>query len=329
MTPRAVLARAFGPPESFSLEAHDPGPPGPGAVRISVRAAGVGFVDVLVALGQYQLKPPLPFVPGSEFAGVIEAVGPGVDPSRIGERVCATAFGAAFAEAATVPAKLARTMPAGMSFAEGAVFLVSYATAYHALVQRGRLARGETLLVLGAAGAVGTAAVQLGKILGATVIASASTPEKRALAQSCGADAVIDSGAADWREQVKSTNGGRGVDVVLDPIGGEATERAFRSLAWNGRHLVIGFAQGTIPKLPTNLALLKGAALVGVDIRQMGQFEPELAAANLDALFRLYGDGYLRPPIGQTYRLEEFAVAMAAARLDNTAGRIVLTMGER
>jgi len=182
---------------------------------------------------------------------------------------------------------------------------------------------------LGAAGAVGTAAVQLGKILGGTVIASASTPEKRAIAVACGADAVVASGAADWREQVKSANGGRGIDVVLDPVGGDATERAFRSLAWNGRHLVIGFAQGTIPKLPTNLALLKGAALLGVDIRQMGQFEPELAEANLDALFQLHADGYLRPPIAQTYRLEDFAAAMTAAQSGRAAGRVVLKMGER
>ena len=324
--PRAVMVHAFGPAGGFALETHDPGPPGAGHVRITVHAAGVSFADVLVAAGKYQLKPPLPFVPGSEFSGVIEAVGVDVDPARVGERVCVSGFGMAFGTAAVAPAQRAVPIPDEMSFAEAAVFRVSYATAYYALVQRGQLRPGETLLVLGAGGAVGYAAVQIGKRLGAAVVASASTPEKRALAAAGGADMAIDSTAADWRALVRAAQGGRGVDVVFDPVGGAATEPAFRSLAWAGRLLVIGFAAGEIAKLPVNLALLKGASLVGVDIRQMDEFEPALAAANLQALFALYREGGLRPPIGHIYPLEDFATAMEDVRSGQRAGRVVLRM---
>ena len=317
MTARAVFVEAFGDPESYSLRPHDPGAPGPGKVRMRIHAAGVSFVDVLVAQGLYQLKPPLPFVPGSEFAGVIEAVGEGVPESRIGERVCGSAV---------IPAKLALTIPDSMSFEEASVFRVSYATAYHALVQRGTLAAGETLLVLGAGGAVGYAACEVGKALGARVIGSASSEEKRALATRAGADAVIDSRSATWRDDVKAANAGKSVDVVIDPIGDSATEPAFRSLAWKGRHLVIGFAGGSIARLPANLALLKGAALIGVDVRQFGNFEPELAAANVDALFALYEAGKLHPPIARTYPLDAYVEAMHAAKSGKLAGRIVLTM---
>lgn len=323
---KAVIIRAFGDPSTFSLEERELAPPGAGKLAIRVEAAGISYVDVLVAAGEYQLRPPLPFVPGSEFAGVVTAVGEGVDPARIGERVLASAFGAAFAEDAVVPAKLALPIPAGMSFAEAAVFRVSYATTYYALVQRGNLKPGETVLVLGAGGAVGYAAIQVAKALGAKVIGSASTDVKRALATQGGADAVVDARSATWRDDVKAANGGKPVDIVIDPVGGEATEPAFRSLAWNGRHLVIGFAGGFIPKLPINLALLKGASLIGVDVRQFGEFEPEAAAANVTALFDLYRGGQLRPPIAKSYALGDFVPAMVEARSGETAGRIVLTM---
>jgi NADPH2:quinone reductase len=213
-----------------------------------------------------------------------------------------------------------------MSYTEAAVFRVSYATAYHALVQRGRLQAGETVLVLGAGGAVGYAAIEIAKALGATVIGSASSEAKRALATRAGADQVVDARSATWRDDVKGANGGRAIDVVIDPIGGAVTELAFRSLAWNGRLLVIGFAGGEIAKLPVNLALLKGASLIGVDVRQFGEYEPEAAAANIAALFGLFAAGHLRPPIAKTYPLAEFAAAMVEARSGETAGRIVLTM---
>lgn len=323
---RAVVIRAFGHPSTFALETRDLVPPGPGKVAIRIHAAGISFVDLLVAAGEYQLKPPLPFIPGSEFSGVITAVGAGVDPARIGERVLGSAFGAAMAEDAVIPANAALPIPADMGFAQAAVFRVSYATAYHALVQRGGLKAGETVLVLGAGGAVGYAAIEVAKALGATVIGSASTEAKRALAMEAGADCTVDARSAAWRDDVKAANGGRSVDVVIDPVGGAATELAFRSLAWNGRLLVIGFAGGTIAKLPVNLALLKGAALIGVDIRQFAEYEPDLAAANIAALFDLYQAGHLHPPIARTYPLDQFVAAMVEARGGETAGRIVLTM---
>ena len=205
------------------------------------------------------------------------------------------------------------------------MFPVSYATAWHALVDRGRLHAGETLLVLGAGGATGYAAVQIGKYLGARVIGSASSESKRALAAAGGADAVIDARGGDWRDQVKAANGGQGVDVVFDPVGGEATDPAFRSLAWNGRHLVIGFPAG-IASLRTNLPLLKGASLIGVDIRQFGIFEPEKSAANRDTVFGLAAEGKLRPAIARSYALADIQAAMADAAAGKSAGRIVLTM---
>jgi len=323
---RAVVVHQFGHPSTFALETRELAPPGPDQIAIRIHAAGISFVDVLVAAGEYQLKPPLPFIPGSEFAGVVTAVGDGVDPARIGERVLGSAFGAAIAEDAIIPAKLALPIPAGMGFAQAAVFCVSYATVYHALVQRGSLKPGETVLVLGAGGAVGYAAIEVAKTLGATVIGSASTEAKRALAMQAGADAAVDARSITWRDDVKAANGGKPVDVVIDTVGGAATELAFRSLAWTGRLLVIGFAGGSIAKLPVNLALLKGASLVGVDLRQFGEYEPDLAAANVAALFDLYAAGQLHPPIAKTYSLDQFVAAMVEARAGETAGRVVLTM---
>lgn len=325
---RAVMTDTLGPPENYTLVAHDPGPPQPGEVRIAIKAAGVSFVDVLTARGGYQVKPPVPFIPGSECAGIITAVGEGVSPSRIGERVLASRWGGVFAEAANLPAASVHTLPDALSFAEGAVFNVAFATAWHGLVQRAALQPGETLLVLGAGGATGHAAVQVGKHLGARVIASASTDAKRALALASGAYAAVTSGADDWRDQVKAANHGKPVDVVFDPVSGDATEAAFRSLAWKGRHLVIGFAGGPIARLPANLALVKGAALIGVDMRQFGLFEAPLAAANMAQLLALAGQGVLRPAIGASYPLADFAAAMTDAASGRTAGRTVLTMGD-
>jgi NADPH:quinone reductase len=321
---KAVVVRTFGPPETFALEELAPREPGPGEVRILVHSAGVSYVDALVAEGKYQMKPPLPFTPGSEFAGVVETIGDGVASLNVGDRVFGPSFGAVFAEQATVPAAAVSVMPATRSFDEAAVFRVSYATAHHALVQRAGLRAGETVLVLGAGGAVGYACVQVAKVLGARVIASASTAEKRALARSAGADEVLDTGSGEWRAAVKNATGGRGVDVVVDPVGGEATERAFRSLAWRGRHLVIGFTAGAIPALPTNLALLKGAALVGVDLRQFSALEPEVAAENDRVLLQLFAEGTLKPAIAMTYPLERFAEALREAASGRTAGRVVL-----
>jgi NADPH2:quinone reductase len=225
---------------------------------------------------------------------------------------------------AIVPASGPLKLPDAMSFDEASVFRVSYATAYYALVQRGELKAGETVLVLGAGGAVGVAAIQVAKALGARVIGAASSEAKRALALRAGADAAVDNRAADYRDRLKALTDNKGVDVVVDPVGGPATEPAFRALAWKGRHLVIGFAAGEIPKLPVNLALLKGADLRGVDIRQFGIFEPEQSAKNVDAVVELHARGLLRPQIARTYPFEQFAEAMQAAASGEVAGRIIL-----
>ena len=324
--PRAVIAEAFGTPESYALRDLPPRALGPNEVRVAIRAAGISYVDVLTAEGRYQVKPPLPFVPGSEAAGLVSEVGEGVTGLTSGQRVSVSGWGGLFAEEAVLPARMVRPLPDGLGFAEAAVFPVSYATAWHALVDRGQVKPGEALLVLGAGGATGYAAVQVGKHLGARVIASASSAAKRALALAGGADAAVEARAEDWRDQVKAANGGKPVDVVFDPVGGDATDPAFRCLGWGGRHLVIGFPGG-IAALRTNLPLLKGAALVGVDIRQFGEIEPDKANANREETFRLAATGVLKPAIARTYALEDFAAAMTDAASGQSAGRIVLTMG--
>ncbi len=322
--PRAVMADALGALDNYSLRQFDPGPPPAGWVQVSVRAAGVSFVDVLNATGRYQSRARVPFIPGSEFAGVIESLGEGVSGLSRGERVLGTTWGGAFADLVNVPAGNVDPVPPGMAFTQAAVFRVSAATARHALVDRGRLAAGEMLLVLGAGGATGYAAVQLGRHLGARVIASASTAEGRALALEGGADCAVDTAAPDWRERVEAAAGGT-VDAVFDPVGGELTERAFRCLGWDGRHLVVGFTGG-IPKLPANLALLKSASLVGVNLQQFALARPEQARDNAARVLELAGQGLLQPAVAQVLPLEDFAAAMAAVSAGGRAGRIVLTM---
>ncbi len=321
---KAVTANDYGLPESFEYADHPDAELGEGELRIEVKAAGISFVDLLLAQGKYQVKPPLPYVPGTEFAGVVAEVGKGVDTFSVGDRVLSGALAGGYGESCVVPASVTHKMPPGMAFDHGAVFRVSYSTAYYALVQRAALQAGETILVLGAAGAVGTACVQVAKALDARVIASASTEGKRALAVQCGADHAIETGADDWRQQIKDLTGGKGVDVVFDPVGGDLTELAFRSLAWKGRHLVIGFAQGAIPALPVNLALLKGAALVGVDIRQFGLYEADQYDRNMEALFDLYAVGKVTPPIVASYALADFKPAMRAVMDGTAVGRVVL-----
>ncbi len=324
--PRAVITDAFGPPEVYRLADHEPGRPKATQVRIAVKAVGISYVDVLTAAGQYQVKPPLPYIPGSECAGIIKAVGREVIGLAVGDRVSGSGWGGLFADVANLPARSVRRIPDVMSFEEAAVFPVSYATAWHALVDRGCLNEGETLLVLGAGGATGLAAIQVGKHLGARLIGSASSEDKRTLALGAGADAVVDARSASWREDVKAANGGKPVDVIFDPVGGDATDPAFRSLAWGGRHLVVGFPGG-MTALKTNLPLLKGAALIGVDIRQFGEFEPDKSEANRRKTFELAAQGVLRPAIAARYPLEQFRAAMEEAASGRSAGRIVLVMG--
>lgn len=323
----AIMAHAFGEPgASLELRPHDPGQPGPDEVRVAVHTAGVGYADILVATGEYQLKPPLPFVPGSEFCGIVEAAGTDVDPSLVGKRVCGAAFIGAFSQTVVIPARSVVPLPDTVSFAEGAAFLTSYGTANYALALRARLQAGESLLVMGASGAIGHAAIQIGKALGAFVIGSASSEARRTAALEAGADAVIDAKSPTWRDDLKAANGGKPVDVVVDPVGGAATEPAFRSLAWNGRFLVVGFAAGSIAKLPVNLALLKGASLIGVDARQFHEKERDIAMRARAELLKMYATGVLKPRIAKVYPLHQYLDAINSVRNGEAIGRVVIAM---
>ena len=320
---KAVIADELGPPECYALREVPTPEPAAGEVRVRVLAAGVGYFDALMARGGYQVRPPLPFVPGSEFAGIVESCGEGVQSPAPGQRVIGGSFGNVFAEYVCVPAATLMPLPAVLSAEVGAAFLVNYQTAAHALIQRAELGAGETLLVLGAAGGTGSAAVQVGKCLGARVIAAASSAEKRAFALAAGADLELDYSRPDWRDDVKRLSPG-GVDVIFDPVGGEFFEPAFRSLAWGGRHLVIGFAGGAIPRLPANLALLKGASLVGVDLRQAAGRDPAMNAANTRRLLGWVEEGALRPPAGPVFDFADFRDALDAAFSGKSLGKVVL-----
>lgn len=286
--------------------------PGPGEVRIRVAACGVGYVDALVALGRYQVKPALPHVPGGEAAGWVDAIGHGVGGVAIGARVLAQASGG-FAQFALATAASIRAIPGRMDMAQAAGFRVNYVTALHALRDRAHLKPGETLLVIGAAGGTGLAAVQVGKLLGARVIGVASTESKRAAVVQHGADFTLDREPEGWRERLKAVDPD-GIDVVFDPVSGPLLQPAFRSLRWGGRHLVIGFASGNIPALPVNLPLLKGAALVGVDYRQFAAvYETAYAGRELVELLDWVGEGRLDPPVGRVFGFDEYREALAFA----------------
>ena len=298
--------------------------PGAGEVLIRIAACSVGYVDALTALGGYQVKPPLPFTPGSEVSGVVERLGPDAPAALLGARVSAYVGGGGFREYATAPAQAVTQIPDGVSFEQAASYRTNYATALHGLVDRGRLRAGERLLVMGSAGGVGLAAVQIGRLLGAEVIAVASTAEKRDFAAQHGAQQVLDADPAGWRDRLKAITGGKGVDVVYDPVCGPLFELAFRSLAWGGRHLVVGFVGGPIPALPANLTLMKGSDLIGVDIRQFGLFEAEKAAANQSQLHRWLADGSLAPAIGQVFPFDRFLDALTHAMSGQGLGKAVL-----
>lgn len=307
----------------YTLRDGDAPQPGAGEVSVKIAACGVGYVDALVALGRYQVKPPLPHTPGQEAAGVVEAVGAGVTGIAPGARVMANVRGG-FAEIAIAPAASVVALPERMSFEQAAGFRVNYLTALHGLKDRAGLQAGERLLVLGAAGGVGAAAVQVGKLLGAEVIAAASSEEKRAFATSIGVDHVLDTAPEGWRDRLKAVCGGKGPDVVFDPVCGPLFEPAFRSLSWRGRHLVVGFVGGPIPALPANLSLMKGAALMGVDVRQFLLFEAARAEAHLKELLGWVGEGKLAPPVGRTFPLPEFAAALEYALSGKALGKTLL-----
>lgn len=299
--------------------------PGEGEVRIKVAACGVGFVDALVALGRYQVKPPLPHVPGSEIGGLVDALGPGVTGYATGERVLAQVRGG-FAEYAIASERAISRVPDRMSLNQAAGFRVNYGTALHGLRDRAALKAGETLLVIGAAGGVGLAAVQVGRLLGAKVIGVASTEEKRGVVAKAGAGFTLDRDVEGWRDRLKAV-APNGIDVVFDPVCGPLLQPAFRSLGWGGRYLVIGFAGGDIPALPVNLPLLKGAALVGVDYRQFGAvFETAAAARELDELLAWVAQGKLDVPIGRTFSFGEYREALEYALSGNGTGKTILVV---
>ena len=326
---KAILGSALGPWDNYEIGAWDCGPPGAGELQVEVHSAGVTFVDALIASGRHQVKVPLPFVPGNEVAGVVVALGAGVTRFSIGDRVACVGVGGKYAERTNVREAAALRIPERMSFDEGSVFRGGYGCSYHALVQAANLRVGESVLVLGAAGAVGLAAIQIAVALGARVIASASSEEKRQAALRAGAHAAIDTHAADWRAQVRDWTEGRGIDVVVDPVGGEATERAFRALGIGGRHLAIGFASGSIPSLPVNLVLLKAASLIGIELSKFELRFPELAAANDRALVELYSRGAIcAPHITHRFAFADFREALALAATGTSAGSIVLQIKE-
>lgn len=286
--------------------------PGPAEVRLRIAACGVGYVDALVALGRYQVKPSLPHVPGGEVAGWIDAVGEKVTGLSVGDRVLAQVRGG-FCEHAVTPATAVSRIPGHMRFDQAAGFRINYVTALHGLRDRAHLQAGETLLVIGAAGGVGSAAVQVGTLLGAKVVGVASTPEKRALAASYGAEITLDRNPDGWRDRLRAAVPG-GIDVVFDPACGALLQPAFRSLKWGGRHLVVGFVAGEIPALPVNLPLLKGASLVGVDYRQFADvFEPGHARRELDELLGWVENGRLDPPAGRLFPFEQHREALKFA----------------
>jgi len=320
---RLVSADFIGSFDDYSIVERQKPEPGAGEVRIAVRACGVGYVDGLLAKGGYQVKPETPYTPGGEISGVIDAVGAGVSAARVGERVLSKVKGA-FAEFAISSAEGAIPIPERLDFAAAATMPTNYCTALHALADRAAIRRDEKLLVLGAAGGVGIAAVQIGALLGAEVIACASTEEKRAFALSQGASSVIDTELDGWRDRLKALTSGSGPHVVFDPVCGSLFEPAFRSLGWRGRHLVVGFVGGPIPKLPANLPLLKGAALVGVDYRQLGVFEPEAVRRDLDLLLRWAGEGRFSPPISKRFAFEDFRHALAFGMSGQGLGKAVL-----
>lgn len=323
---RAVLCKTLGPPESLVLEEVASKPLKSGEVRLTTTACGVNFPDTLIIAGKYQYKPDLPFSPGGEVSGRIAELGPDVEGWQLGEAVIAmTGWGGFAEEVVTTPDRLL-AKPETMDAVTAAGFAMTYGTSYHALVQRARLAPGETLLVLGAAGGVGLAAVELGKALGARVIAAASSPEKLAVAKAHGADAAIDYSKDSLKEAAKALTDAKGADVIYDPVGGDLFDQATRAINWNGRLLVVGFASGRIPQLPANLALLKGSSVVGVFWGAFAKKEPEANAENFRQLFRLHAEGKIKPLVSKTYPLEEAGEALRAFIERRAIGKLVLTV---
>jgi len=322
---KAVICKQFGPPESLVVEDVASVALGPKQVRIGVHACGVNFPDTLIIQDKYQFKPPLPFTPGGEVAGEVIEVGSEVTRVKVGDRVIAMVGWGGFAEELVVEAERMMPVPRGMDLVTAAGFTMTYGTSYHALEQRARLCPGETLLVLGAAGGVGLAAVELGRLMGARVIAAASNAEKLALCREYGADETVNYDAEPLKDRVKELTGGHGADVIYDAVGGDYFDQAMRCINWNGRLLVVGFASGRIPQLSVNLVLLKGCSVVGVFWGAFTGREPEANARNLDTLGQWYEQGKLKPYVCKTYPLERVGEALNDILERRAKGKIVLT----
>lgn len=320
---RAIVCSAFGPPEALTLEQRPAPTPGPGEVQVEVHAWGVNHVDVLMCAGGYQLRPPLPFVPGLEAAGIVTATGVGATRWKAGDRVITQHRPGAFAETVTLPESQAFALPRRFEFADGAAFRSAYHTAYHALAQRAGLSAGETLLVHGASGGVGLAAVHIGKLLGATVIASGADSRKLAVVASEGADHVLDARSG-FRDIVKDITAGRGVDVVYDPVGGDLFDESMRCLAWGARLLVIGFTGGRPALARTNHLLIKGASVLGVRAGEATRQEPRLLAESMTQLYAWAADGKLSPHISHRVPFGRFLEALHAVRDRQVVGKAVL-----
>jgi NADPH2:quinone reductase len=325
---KAVLCKELGPPDKLVIEQVPSLKPGKGQVVVSVKAAGVNFPDTLIIQGKYQFKPEPPFSPGGEVAGVVKEVGEGVTQVKPGDRVIAASTYGGFAEEMLAEADKVIPMPAAMDFVPASAFVLTYGTSYHALKDRAQLQAGETLLVLGASGGVGLSAIQLGKAMGAKVIAAASSESKLKVCKDNGADELINYSSEDLRSRVKAITGGRGVDVVYDPVGGPYSEPALRDMAWKGRFLVVGFAAGDIPKVPLNLALLKGCSIVGVFWGAFTRTEPENNRRNNQELLEMYLAGKVKPHIHATYPLERAAEALNEVLNKRVSGKVVLLISQ-
>ena len=324
---KALLCSRLGDPSVLDLVETEAPKPGPGEIAVRVRAAALNFPDVLMVRGEYQLKPPLPFTPGMEACGEIVALGEGVDRHRLGAPVIVGKRFGCFAEQVTVPAADARPLPEGWNFAEGAAFAVAYKTAYHAIVQRGQLKPREVLLVHGASGGVGLAAVELGKVLGARVIATGGSDERLETVRAKGADFVVNYSQGPFWQAIKDMTDGRGADVVYDPVGGDVFDQTLKCVAWNGRILIVGFTSGRRASLPTNIALIKGFSVIGVRAGEAVRRDPQVGIEYHRELWRLAGEGRIRPHVSHVLPLERWVEAMALLTDRKVVGKAVLDLG--
>jgi NADPH2:quinone reductase len=325
---KAIVCRAYGPPESLDYADLPDLKPGPGEIVLSIKAVATNFPDTLIIQGKYQFQPPLPFTPGTDVAGAVKAVGEGVTSVKIGDRVLGLVMHGGYAEEVVMPPANLIPIPDNADFVSAAAIQLTYGTAYHALVDRAQIQPGETLLVLGAAGGVGMATIQVGKALGARVIAAAASPEKVAACQEAGADAGINYTSEDLRVRIKELTGSKGIDVALDPVGDKWAEPVVRSMAWGGRYLVVGFAGGEIPRIPLNLPLLKSCAIVGVFYGGFLAQNPPLALANQRTLATWLGEGRIKPLVSTTYPLRDAAKALEDIINRRAIGKVVLVTEE-